>query len=153
MLLTLPTIRSLRQQGDTIVEVLISIAVVSLILGGAYVSTNRSLQATRDAQERGVAIKLAESQIEQLKNIDKPTLFGTTLKSYCIVNGGLVDSDDPACLVGADGLPTPPNSGPAYHIVVTPSVTNPNTFTVKNSWTSVRGDTQASVELAYRVHP
>ena len=68
-----------RQRGDTLVEVLIAIAVVSLILGGAYVTTNRSLYATRAAQERGNALKLAESQIEQLKGIvaSNPTaVFG-----------------------------------------------------------------------------
>src|SRR5687767_4350813 len=61
--------RPIRERGDTIVEVLIAIAVVSLILGGAYTTTNRSMQATRSAQERSVALTLAESQIERLNGM------------------------------------------------------------------------------------
>lgn len=55
------------QRGDTIVEVLIAIAIVSLTLAGAYVSANQSANKTRTAQERAEAIKWAESQVELLK--------------------------------------------------------------------------------------
>ena len=54
-------LRALSERGDTLVEVLIAIAVVSLILGGAFVTTNKNLQATREAQERGNAQKREHS--------------------------------------------------------------------------------------------
>lgn len=57
----------LKNTGDTIVEVLIAMAVVSLVLAGAYTSTRKSANATRTAQEQGEALKLAESQVEQIK--------------------------------------------------------------------------------------
>lgn len=56
----------LKQAGDTIVEVLIAIGVVSAIIGGAYASSNHSLRGSLQAQEHSVALKLAESQMESL---------------------------------------------------------------------------------------
>lgn len=61
-------IRSVR--GDTIVEVLLAIAVTSVVLAGAYVAVDRSLKASRAAQERGEAVKVAEAQIERLKYLN-----------------------------------------------------------------------------------
>lgn len=140
------TLHKLNQRGDTLVEVLISIAIISLILGGAYVTTNRSLQATRDAQERGDALKLVESQLEQLKDIDSDQLFATSFVSYCIASGATVDSDDARCKVSASGSPT--TVEPAYHLHITRSG---NTFTINNSWMSVRGG-QNNIEMKYRVY-
>lgn len=137
----------LTEKGDTIVEVLISIAVISLVLGGAYVTTNRSLQATRDAQERGDALKLVESQIEQLKSIDPSQLFGVTAPSvYCISSGAVVAASSAACLVDASGAPTADQ--PVYKLEIS---RESNTFTVKNTWTSVRGQPN-NVEMKYRVY-
>lgn len=56
--------------GDTIVEVLLAIAITSVVLAGAYVAVDRSLKATRAAQERGEAVKVAEAQIERLKYLN-----------------------------------------------------------------------------------
>ncbi len=70
--------QNINSVGDTIVEVLIAIAVVSLVLGGAFTSTRKSANATRTAQEQGEALKLAESQVEQIKialDNDPPTMI------------------------------------------------------------------------------
>jgi len=61
--------RILNQTGDTIVEVLIATAVVGLMIVGAYVTSNNSLIATERAQERGEAVKIAESQAEMLSSM------------------------------------------------------------------------------------
>ena len=55
------------QRGDTIVEVLVAIAVLSAVLGGAFVSARRSFNATQQAKDRDQAVRLAESQTERLK--------------------------------------------------------------------------------------
>lgn len=60
------------ERGDTIVEVLVCILIISLVLAGAFTATNRSLQAVRDAQERSQASKLAEAQIEFIRSVEKP---------------------------------------------------------------------------------
>src|SRR3989344_6687603 len=55
-------------RGDTIVEVLLALTIVSSMLGGAYVLSNRSLSNSRGSQERGEALKIAEAQLERLKS-------------------------------------------------------------------------------------
>lgn len=59
--------RNRQQAGDTIVEVLIAIAVVSSVLAIAYSTMNRNLQIMRNNQERTQAVRVAQDQIETLK--------------------------------------------------------------------------------------
>ncbi|GAC1390684.1 MAG: hypothetical protein NVSMB46_00980 [Candidatus Saccharimonadales bacterium] len=82
-------ITKLRQTGDTIVEVLIAMAVISFALGATYVTANRSLQSTQQAQERSQATKIAESQAELLNTISvlkpgQPGYIDIYQNSYCI---------------------------------------------------------------------
>ena len=53
--------------GDTIVEVLFSIMIISLILSGAFVTSNTSLLNIRAAQERAQALGVAQAQVETLR--------------------------------------------------------------------------------------
>jgi prepilin-type N-terminal cleavage/methylation domain-containing protein len=141
------------ERGDTIVEVLIAIAVVSLVLGGAYVTTNKSLQATRGAQEQGNAIKLVESQFEQLKAAavtNSTSIFGTgTPGSFCISNGNVVDSSQAACTVDTSGTPT--GGEPAFHLKVSRGGDG-HTFTVSNNWDDVSGKNVDGIQMEYRVY-
>jgi type II secretory pathway pseudopilin PulG len=57
------------QTGDTIVEVMLAIAVIGMVLGASYATATRALRTGRFAQEQTEALKLAESQVEQLKYI------------------------------------------------------------------------------------
>ncbi|HJP95756.1 MAG TPA: prepilin-type N-terminal cleavage/methylation domain-containing protein [Candidatus Saccharimonadales bacterium] len=141
------------QRGDTIVEVLISIAVISMILGGAYVTTNNSLRAERGAQERTDASKLVESQIEALKNLadtGDTTIFNTS--GFCITGGTTVSTSvktNNTCKFNATGS----NNNtvqPVYYISIT---RNGNTFTVNNSWDSIETSGQTdSVQMVYKVY-
>ena len=144
-------LHQLTQRGDTIVEVLIAIAVISLILGGAFVLTNRSLQGTRAAQERLNAIKLVEGQLEQVKNLSRTNngaIFGSsTPASYCIDTSSTVQStSDASCRVNTDGAPT--SGDPAFNLSISRAG---NTFTVKAVWDSVLGN-QDNVEMKYNVY-
>lgn len=58
--------KRLNQAGDTIVEVLIAAAIVSLVLTGAFAVANASYRQIRMSQERGEAQRVAQSAIEQL---------------------------------------------------------------------------------------
>lgn len=53
-------------KGDTIVEVLISIAVIGIVLGGAFVSANRSLKGTQLSKDRAEATGIVRGQLEIL---------------------------------------------------------------------------------------
>lgn len=56
----------LNNHGDTIVEVLLAVAVIGGILAISYATMNRNLANLRDNQERTEATKLAQGQIEAL---------------------------------------------------------------------------------------
>lgn len=141
------------QSGDTIVEVLIAIAVVSLILAGAYVTTNRSLLATRAAQERAMALKLGESQIERIKGLvatDPDLIFGPSAPTtFCIsaVSGNPVVDTHNDCAVGTNGLYS--TQEPVFHLSV---VRTGNYFVLTENWTNVRGQTTDNLQLRYRVY-
>jgi len=143
------------ERGDTVVEVLICIAIISLILGGAFVLMNRSLQAERQAQERLNGIKLVEGQLEQLKYIaatNPDAIFASGVPaSYCIdTAGAVVDASTSACTVGVNGNPT--TSQPSFQLSITKTtVGSLNTFTVTNNWTSVRG-TPNNIVMKYRLY-
>lgn len=58
-------------RGDTIVEVLIAIAVAAFAIGTSYAIANRSLQRAISARERNEAVNNLQSQISALKLREK----------------------------------------------------------------------------------
>jgi prepilin-type N-terminal cleavage/methylation domain-containing protein len=140
------------QRGDTIVEVLIAMAVITMVLAGAYVVTNRSLSATRSAQERTIALKLAESQLEQVKALaaaSPDNIFGAAAPSpFCISNvGAVVDATNAACAVDTVGAPT--TKQPLFRISVARSG---NDFVLTETWADVNGRNSDTLQLRYRVY-
>lgn len=143
------------ERGDTIVEVLITIAVVSLVLGGAYVTTNRSLLATRSAQERSIALKLAESQIERLKTIiaaDPTRIFGASVPlTFCISNtNAVIDAVAAPANCGFNGSGAVTSTEPIFKIAI---VRNGNQFNLTETWFSVNGKTTDTLQMRYRIYP
>lgn len=148
-----------RERGDTIVEVLIAVAVVALILAGAYVATNRSLLATRSSQERVNALKLAEAQMEQIKGLadtQPEKLFTTTGPNaspnpFCIEKetGMPVPAGNAACVVNLSGDPAPSGVEPRFTISITRSG---NDFVLTERWTDVSGRITDELKLRYRVY-
>lgn len=150
------------QRGDTIVEVLISITILSLILGGAYVTTNHSLLDTRDAQEHSNGTKLIETQIEQLRSAasTNPTaFFAATLPAFCMVSGSTTPASIPngSCVVDTTGAPASSGTQPQYSLQITRTSTTAGglsyyTFTASATWSSVIGGQQDSVQMSYRLN-
>ena len=140
-----------RQRGDTLVEVMISIAIVSLILGGAYVTTNRSLQATRAAQERAIALKLAEAQLERLKNLMSTNAAAVMAapSPFCIsyTTSLPVDDTNQDCALSPDGVRT--TQEPVFRLSITRSGNN---FVLTEQWVNVSGKNTDSLQLRYRVY-
>jgi type II secretory pathway pseudopilin PulG len=142
-----------QQRGDTIVEVLISIAVLSMVIGGAYSIVNSALRASRQAQERSEATKLAETQLESLKT----SLTGepTPGVAFCISSTGAV--------VQSFGSPSPTTlsftadnyaaygteckfGGIPYHVFI---VRNNDVYTVNVRWNRIGGGKE-QVQMVYR---
>lgn len=136
--------------GDTLVEVLVCIAIVSVILAGAFVVSSHSRQGVENSQEHAVALKLLESQLEQLRNLAPTQSNVFTANGYCIVGGGIVTGG--ACIVGSNGATITGNQQPAYTLNIqhTPT-TDGATFVAKVTWDQITGG-QAAEQLSYRIY-
>lgn len=128
-------LRKLYENGDTIVEVLIAIAVVSSVLGISYSSMNRNIQTTRDNQERTEAVRLAEGQIEGIKNVASFNQAALDLQTgtFCIVNS----------------TPTTASCTAGLYTMAIINDTAENVYRITISWTSLRGNAN-SVIMLYR---
>lgn len=163
----------LNTRGDTIVEVLISIAVVSFVLGAAYVSANRSLQGSRQAQERAEATKLSEAQLERLQIAaekhptgDPESPFGGGT-AFCIADD-LTTPDlasTPPADFQTDNLSSPPPSGRypdtckfslnngGYYYFASVERANGTTFIIRIRWNRIGGAGNEEVKMYYKAHP
>ncbi len=78
-------VRRLNQAGDTIVEVLICLAVLGLMISSAYTLAGRSQTANLQAQERGVATNLVNKQVELLRAyVDSKAILPTAFAHFCL---------------------------------------------------------------------
>jgi prepilin-type N-terminal cleavage/methylation domain-containing protein len=130
----------LRQAGDTIVEVLIAIAVISLVLAGAYATVHKSTAIMQNTQERGQAQKYVEQQIELMReyySANKASYLAAS--DWCIGPTGSVNAGNPCT------MPDPA----AYKIVINSVAATPGTFEISAKWDSLTG-TPSNVTMYYR---
>lgn len=122
----MPIKRPLRDRGDTIVEVLISIALIGTILAGAYAAAYRSSRDIQDSQEHETAIVLGQSQLEILDSQAATAGFANN-NHFCFTAtdtvsttacSGLGSSNLYSVDISKDGTP-PANNLQAYEIKVT----------------------------------
>lgn len=145
----------LKNRGDTIVEVLVAIAVISLVLAGAYVSSSKSVNASRQAQERGEAIKLVEAQLERIK------IRGKTLGDpiYSTTTPFCIDSTSNAVIEPVTAACTIPVGGVSYDLTIIrgplgPPIPEPNRFTVYAKWDRAGGGaSREEARVIYRIFP
>jgi type II secretory pathway pseudopilin PulG len=164
------------QAGDTIIEVMISVAVVAAVLGVSYATANRSLRSGQQAQERGEALKLVESNLERLKYISTKDFAATTIFSqpvnsaFCIANmnstsamlstisgyNPVLNSDNFAGYVSGTTncrFDSTGNTGGRYNLAIVYTGAGANdTFIVSARWDSLSG-TREEVKIPYRIHP
>ena len=121
------------QRGDTIVEVLIAAAIVSLVLAAAYALTNRNLLGIQAAQEQSYAQKLVQQQVEFLRVAPtKPTDGGCFNSSGNPVTGS-------ACKIT--------NGGATYTLKITEAG---GVYTITATWDTLGGGT-AHITMYYGV--
>lgn len=134
------SLKRINQIGDTLVEVLVSLAVVSLLMGGAIATSSQSQRGSIRSQERGEANKVAESQVENLRatsytNIGTNTLFHFGPSGNLVASAGSV----------------PGAGGTGYNVQITRPA-NSHTFTVTVSWTPAGGGPSSNVIMKYAVY-
>ncbi|TAH34192.1 hypothetical protein EYC59_03495 [Candidatus Saccharibacteria bacterium] len=126
-----------QQTGDTIVEVLIAVAVIAFTITGAYALSLRSTVSTQDAQERGQALKLVETQLEFLRNA------GTISGGNCFDTTGMPTN---TCTFTPNGAGT----DPAYTMTVAANANGcTNSYSVQAVWDGIGGGV-SNVSMCYR---
>lgn len=99
--------KRLNNSGDTIVEVMIVLAVLGLALSIAYATANRGLQQARNAQEHSQALGIINSQVELLRSTFAKQA-GAAVESqgasgpFCLSPTGTVVAITPLASSGAD---------------------------------------------------
>jgi type II secretory pathway pseudopilin PulG len=152
----------LAQRGDTIIEVTIAIAVCGLVLGGSFYAINHESLEIENQQEHNQAIKLVESQLEDLRTY---YIEGNTVNTNLIclytktVSGTLAIVEDTTsgqpqgsnpCILQGDGSLAPAGAEPAYSLSINLiSSGSSTTFSASVSWLNVYG-TNSEVSLDFR---
>ncbi len=120
----------LNNNGDTIVEVMIAVALIGIAISGGYIAANRSTAAIRQAQDYQIANTIAQSQIENLNNSKISDISSSLLNSgFCYP----MNSSSPVSSTGTNSSCNPYGNTATYpqgynvSIVSTNSPTNPPT--------------------------
>ncbi len=147
--------RTFRQTGDTIVEVMISMAVLTIVITIAYATSTRSFHSSLNSQYRDQAVSFAQQQLELIKSADSSSsalinTYKTLPGSFCIS-----PSDTTATLTGASckiALGGWGSSGDKTFTVANIYTGNPpgvpngtKTFKVTVSWTSADNQPEQAV--------
>ncbi len=151
-------------RGDTIVEVLIAITVLSFIMGASYTLANKSSLAVRQSQERGESFKITETQIEKLKQYASIASVSNDIPTsgsvFCMkTDGGAITVQafdagkrppDDAQQENFISYPAECKNGDFYYTFVS---REGNTFTAHTRWEKVNGDGIDEATMVYRIYP
>jgi len=139
-------LKKLGNRGDTIVEVMIVLAVLGLAIGISYATANSSLLATKGAQENSQATAILQSQIESLRYIiSDPANDVQIAGPYCI-------DDSYDIKVTNDASPSPDCRKNNLYDVGIKYDTSTSTFSLKATWDDINGKDKDTVTLVYRLY-
>jgi prepilin-type N-terminal cleavage/methylation domain-containing protein len=146
------------ERGDTIIEVLISLAVVSLVLASAYAITTRNVSTNQDTQEHNQAQQIVQKQLEELRAISVNGAVSSFQSQGCIVKNvstgllGFTSNLGGGCTFDADATTAHCTAEPCYQVAITQldAANNPSLFEITATWTSLQGTT-SSVALDYGI--
>jgi prepilin-type N-terminal cleavage/methylation domain-containing protein len=132
-------------RGDTIVEVMISIAIIGLVLAGGYVAANSSQATERQAQERSIATQITQGQIEGLRSYVQanPSFFttaGQPTGNFCI-SGATIQYDSSSngnCYFDSGGNANPGKIQPAYNVAISNDAANAGVSGSPTPWSQVQ---------------
>jgi type II secretory pathway pseudopilin PulG len=131
--------------GDTIVEVMIVLAILGMALGISYATASASLNATQQAQEATQATSLLQSQIEDLRSLSavqdpdqSHDIYNTS--DFCMSGGSqpTVEMTTASCVHGI------------YTIAIAYDKTT-DIFSAKATWNDLGGPDLDTATLFYRV--
>lgn len=135
-------------KGDTIIEVLLSIAVISLVLVISYSLANRNSQYIQQSQEHGEAQKISEQQLELLRSYLTPDTDwgGSGFVCFNDASPPVPTTDPNDCNKGVEGR---------YSVRITVTDSDGDgegdTYTAHTNWSSLTSVADQSVELSYKL--
>jgi type II secretory pathway pseudopilin PulG len=154
------------QRGDTILEVLIAVAVLSLVLSISFSLSNRSTQGNRQAQERSEAAKITESQIELLKTyISKSStpVLPSAGSKFCMkadgsgtvtISGAITpNAQDDTFNAFSDPTVAACNTGEYFHTYIERDAGSTDTYTAHTRWYKVAGRGIDEATMVHRLYP
>lgn len=162
--------KALSERGDTIVEVMIVLAILSFAIIISYSSANRSLADARQSEQNSYAAELAQSQIEQIRSMVTSSNHTTTGvisnmglqamsgEPFCMSNGAEILTTAAALLTPNPCAPTNTSGGVVFTISDTlaqpvPPLPALDSFQVLVTWPDALGQGQDTVTLSYQVVP
>lgn len=165
------------QAGDTLVEVLIAITILSVVLSTSYALATRAFRTLQVARDQAQATFLAQEQIEAAKSLKDSLPFASFLTfvgqttdldapdcdNVVLLNGApfnlaavAVGPNHHWCVRNANNLPSLP-SQPLYTITNTittdpaaPQIPNQATLVVTVSWTEIGSGANRSLSYTAR---
>ncbi|MGH7142364.1 MAG: type IV pilus modification PilV family protein [Candidatus Saccharimonadales bacterium] len=149
-LIRTPRFLNRKQAGDTIVEVVIAIAVIATVLAGAFAVTSASQRGVRNSEEHSEALQLLQGQVELLRSAAAQTGFFSAISSlstpFCLTSSPLSFELATNDLCTQDTLYNLAISSPS----VTPAVGTTTLFNLTATWNALEGG-QNQVQLSYKV--
>lgn len=155
--------------GDTLVEVMIAMAVMGMVIAVSYKIAGRALQTAQQAEERGQAIKVSENQLERLKLLapgygTPATNIFNTSSAFCVsqttnspVNWAIGDyppndefSDILSTTAPGKYKPECIQNGRFYFSVAYDASQN-DLFTIRTRWDRIGGG-RDEVKIVYHLH-
>jgi len=150
----LKRLMAINTKGDTIVEIMVVLAILGLAISISYATANASISDSRQAYEASTAAVVVQSQVEALRALtgyqaSDPShyIFGSTLP-FCISGGSIVYLPSTSCTIG---IYTPSN--PYNVTIVGPGGGTGGTFTITATWQDVEGQGTDSDQIVYRLYP
>lgn len=151
----------LGSRGDTIVEVMIVLAVLSLALSISSATANTSLQKSRNAEEHSESTGIINAQIEQVRAAVKAHVALPTSGVFCMTSPTAFNSSFPVGYTVPDDpkndqLEPTDGTYPAacvkdyYHISVV--LDADGTYRVRVRWPGIASLGDQQVETNYRTH-
>jgi len=145
------------ERGDTIVEVMVVLALLGMAVGIAFATANTSLLTVQGAQDNTQADAFLQQQVEGLRAVDVTapgSIFpALATKHFCIdtsVNPAVASSFFSGSLKNYGIYPAACIQG-LYHLAISYDSTT-STFTFTAYWDDVQGQGQDSATLVYRMY-
>jgi type II secretory pathway pseudopilin PulG len=162
----------IREGGDTIVEVMVVLAILGLAIGISFATANRSLLDTNQAEENSQATDYAESQVEDLRYLaptsssanpsqDPGSNIFNPSTTFCITSPTAttpITTTVASCVFGAQKYQVLIYNCDRYS--ADDADNNPcagasaasDTFIIVATWPNILGQGSDSATLSYRVH-